>query len=556
MNSVLSLLMMLGLNMSVFAQVPEPYKELQFLSYTPNWVSVSEDETFQSVQQWDRYSRVLPCVQYYQPPAIIAGSHLYSALRTGTWDLEGFLLEKRNLQTGEIVWKKTHDMRNHSRQEAPFSLRINDAGELQLINYRRISPPDNPAFPGGFAGGGDASHLSIMEFDTASGDLVRHRHPASTDTTAAEIRQFYKYRTQLWHVDNDTFQWLTYHFDFKDKYPLSIGVYHSSFMHDGVMLRADSALHQYDTSAIALSDVGSEYDRRCFQYSSDSIYCINYIYSKSDQNKWFGRIDLYNQYLELLATRDVSDIIPFSKVNQLFHVSKDKILLYSTDYVSETDDRIISLDRDGNLNEVLYLKELIGHNSYSRTRVVENPHNDGLIIFSLDQINQKLYVLQSDGHGHLSLVRILETLLPSYVAYPTQVMFDSVNNNLVALLMHARFELVDDRYPVFHGNWAHWVSMPLDDFVDVTDQPTLVETDMSVYPNPTDRTFNIESDFQEGDQIKLFNTSGQLISMQYIDYVSTSVEVRFPDKTPAGVYIVKCFDRYRRLKATEKISLF
>ncbi|MCB0661874.1 MAG: hypothetical protein KDC24_03970 [Saprospiraceae bacterium] len=164
----------------LYAQTIGNFQSFSFEDITPVWTHFSYDSTLvghqisnpRAVVGFDGYSHVFTSSDIELEPLIHNG-YYYKVSRTlYDVDISGGLIEKIDLNTGKIVWKKSFDLRTSNNRE--FICRsIIKNGQLILFNLNIIT--EDPPFPipiVGVTGFRTEGVLKVRYYDLESSELI------------------------------------------------------------------------------------------------------------------------------------------------------------------------------------------------------------------------------------------------------------------------------------------------------------------------------------------------------------------------------------------------
>lgn len=105
--------------------------------------------------------------------------YVYTVFLTVLYDKGGYLLEKRDIKTGEVLWRYTYDHRNADTLELPFKLFVRD-GELHLFSMRALEPYpiENMLYKALF---GMPVVWSLTRFDIENGQPIHRSYVVDTN---------------------------------------------------------------------------------------------------------------------------------------------------------------------------------------------------------------------------------------------------------------------------------------------------------------------------------------------------------------------------------------
>jgi len=140
-------------------------------------------------------------IDIYFHDLIHDGQYVYSVFMTQIKFPRGYILEKRDIETGEVLWQYTYDHRNADTLELPIKLFIRN-GELHLFCVRAIQPYSAEYRLLNIFFTGIPMVWSMTKFDPETGQLIRRIY--STDKSAQVISSGLDYY-HIFEGPNDTY---------------------------------------------------------------------------------------------------------------------------------------------------------------------------------------------------------------------------------------------------------------------------------------------------------------------------------------------------------------
>ena len=158
------------------------YIPLEFVDLEPVWSHVSIDSTLinheikGSTATNDGYTHLSDFFDVGDQHIVHEG-FLYLITRAlYDIDIAGAMIEKIDIETGELVWKSTFDLRDSPRREFVYHAMIFE-DVLRLYNLSITSPTPEPIPVPIVALGSAEGYLKVREYDLLSGNLVTNTTP-------------------------------------------------------------------------------------------------------------------------------------------------------------------------------------------------------------------------------------------------------------------------------------------------------------------------------------------------------------------------------------------
>lgn len=183
-------------------------------------------------------------------------------------EVEGYLFEKIDLNSGKVIWKQTLDLRNNDHQEMPVFLQISEYNTIDVYSYRRILPNGQFLFFGFTNGETDPCILSKRSYDLDNGSLMATYFPDQNLTSTKIIyRPSRGAIKDIWPLNDTSYLYLS-----RDK-KLKIDYIH---LHSGQVLSSyqDTITmpKPYDESTRSIQPY-----RKMKMVSPDTIILLKYI---------------------------------------------------------------------------------------------------------------------------------------------------------------------------------------------------------------------------------------------------------------------------------------
>lgn len=162
---------LLLLHYFVYGQSPIlPYTKLQFENFFPLWSHITIDSSIIDNIKYDGRNHIFPL--HNKLEAIEKGGFVYTVDMAGLYGIEGGILQKRNLKTGDLIWKNVFDRRIFEYHEWPQKLWISQDGTINVLSFKSID--SYPATDLIFTLLQVPVTWSIRKYNSETGKLINH----------------------------------------------------------------------------------------------------------------------------------------------------------------------------------------------------------------------------------------------------------------------------------------------------------------------------------------------------------------------------------------------
>ena len=526
MNKIISLAFLIfGIPSFNLAQV-EDYKPLNFVNFEPDFISITMDETVVPDSTKDQYSFNLASFIVDNVEPVIDYPYMYTVIKTGYFDLEGYIVEKRDLTNGEILWNQPIDLRHIDRQESPGLLFLTNNAQLRLVNYRKIdAPPNHQIFPYLFALNGDESIISILDLDVENGNIISHDYPTSINDSVAMIQYSVQGLRSIFQIDENEYLYGEYKADGYN----SGGLYCMAKLNDFHYQNKDTLIAPLSSNVDSNSIFGFQHR---FYYHKDKLITINYENKLPNYDSWNCNIAIFDQDLNLEKINDISDLTyPYKNV-RIKHIDDNFVIVTGSHEISDSS-YIQSFNFEGELLETIQPYSPETNNEYEW--VVERLNDSyQLLMLGWDNENRRLDILKSDGYGNLVILKTLTLESDDYGVNPAELQ-QLENGDIICLLNHGKLEVDQFGRTIWKGNWQNWVKISAIDLGLVSMVDNFISEDIRLYPNPTTGIIKLPiSDMLQ--KVVVIDEYGRVHKNEPLHPFQTEIDVSF---LTSGVYIVQ-----------------
>lgn len=262
---------------------------LEFEDQVPLWTYISCDSSlidqpvlYLPFLNYDGYGQVF---SPYDPEKELPIADGYAYLVTPTWDYsdyDGALIEKINLETGELIWQSVFDHRTAEYRESVYRSVIEN-GELLICSIEIHA--DHIGTPA-IIFGSRLGYLKKRYYDLETGELLRETFPDTTASDIAAIRpKVYGGGGAISILSDDRVEVITVGNKFEIGYFLLIDT----------LDEAGLRLTETDTFAQNLNldwaDTGAQFDDKFVRDDEDNLYFLN-LYNPISQPDDFSSAQL------------------------------------------------------------------------------------------------------------------------------------------------------------------------------------------------------------------------------------------------------------------------
>lgn len=524
---------------SIFSQIAgNNYVPFNLEDTNIDWSHVSKDSTIDghliegSTATFDGYSHLR---QFYDLDRfrLIEEGYLYQIHRTMfDNDISGALIEKIDIETGELIWNIVYDQRTQERREFLSRAKIEN-GSLLLYNLLITTddpePIDWPVVALGWAEG----YLKIREYDLISGELI---HESIPDTSLSlKLIQNHSFDEAVMSIKDDFISVYTH--NWSDNGP--------SILIDSINL-SGQLINSTDTLYSLLGDLDwanswqADNHLMYIDEEEDKFYWMDF-YTKQPWSVDSTRANInvyHDNSIELIEVNfpDKHNVQTFSIID----VDSGRILL-KLFYPDETISYVL-LDEDGTF---FWKVDLV---------------SEGIRFIQVDDLSDFVLVTDggtTDGKSQINIMKYEDGNLEergkvvladeNYYMYPYEIQSVSDNEFLISVEYRENinpYPLQGSFRSIFKVDGKH---IGINPSVFTED----IENDMAninVFPNPFLNYFSFYSEKQKGN-MRLYSSSGHLLLSQKIEKGHNTA---ITSEISNGIYYLSL--QYEDFKITKAIS--
>lgn len=483
---------------------------------------------------------------------------LYSKGIAANGDSYGYMLEKMNIQNGELIWSFYNTFYNNdSCQEVYNSILFDNDLNIELLGAKRASiPPSNPDLFTMWDLGFDGSYLSIRSHDFSNGDLLKLIEGSdSLEFHGTLIQQFQSKNEQFWImpnaiIDTNTPNLIQHGFEFynvendltiSQNSPFDTVLYQTDDELTPMSIESHMPLLQIDSSIFVGIVFQDRYDPAIFK--SQIIWM-----EVSHDNK-----------VNVLKRLNIEDIIPWTfqtLVFSRFQTNNDQIYfnhIYFNDVYQKYMAYMLWLDKEGHVKNMIS-EPIYDNHIYQFLRVI-HANNENSICMGLPS---------KTGRNGVDFIRIkANSDSLEYISSLTSVKNDeSFTNNMTI------YQLFDDGKFILGSqtsrtnteiekSWSTYYCFQAEDLkIDFIDeQNSVVLNDWKIFPNPVSNELYLNLGELDGQsfEILIINENGLIIKRKISDSSKIrSINVR---DIKSGKYFVVIKNSGNTLFKTKKILI-
>jgi len=506
------------------SELPQkPYHPLNFVDLNPLWYKVNYDPSYIS-DSCDGYN-------YFFTPTdvndLIEENFIFSIYHTyGKMELfTGTYLIKRDLQTGELLWRRHFGAPEDERQELGRLIYLNEDKNIVVISQLK---PD-PYGVNYILFGHPNMMISKRIYDFDTGDLMYMNHPDYNDTTAlttdfnyfqpstafyfdiGQIKYFELKRLEdgnIYHVNANINETSKKDIQFKKLKVIKDGSFINAvkIKDDRYLLVELSNQTKQVIFRYVNGDLELQHEYKSDSISSDNIYWLTFG-EKSDDNNYFlfyNRLPrdtvTYRYPYEILIFDDKANLLKKIPVNEKYGRNIEVI-----DWIDLNTIKMFGTRNYRDTNNNLYITlDLLQSDAWSNVKVKKSYFPTDSLRFAIDMKSYNL------GDGKL----LLKMREGSYHKSGASYVADHEAKATSMMLLDI-------------------ASLGISGVVTEDEQDTKVE----ISPNPASDNLGIRFDKSYTGIVEVFNVAGQRL---YDVVVSESAYISIDTQSfVAGAYIIK-----------------
>jgi len=463
----------------------------------------------------------------------------------------GYILERLNIRTGEILWQNYSTYYNGGLQDHYKNLFVRPDGGLEMAGIKRHGPYLNTGFAYWNTGGGKSNFVRKV-FDYESGELeqtiigqdsIDFIIPSYLNHYAVEVDSMYFVAELTGKQSNGS---IGYGVDF----------YVLNEKHNLVdSLPVGSILYETSDSVNVFSFGQPQF----LEYLDDStmVTLIFQDWGEIGKTKaqliWFNIKDVYN--IQVIKRLNIESLIPgyfqsmiyfrFDVENELIYISHH----YPDESMEQYWSYLICLDRNGELVHHIIKCESENHNYQALRLIYSNAEYDYFAAFKSYTNRDGFDILKLNrGSNELQFVNSLTSAYPGE-EFTRQMEVSRVYNDGIFIIGAYTLKegLIQNSAVKYYAFDAKDLGM---DILSRQEGANLDHT-LVAYPNPTQGSIILDFGMQISGHIRLVNSLGvQMDSYTFYNLDKYSLNLAH---VPSGIYYVVIIEDAKSLSRTVKI---
>ncbi len=498
------------------------YVAIGFEDITPAWRHLTIDSTIIG------YTDTAGFRQTFYPDGMehlsveegsfVNGNYLYSLVKSRIdRDVSGAIIEKIDLETGELKWKIIEDLRTLTHREEIFQAGIVDE-KFVIYGFRDAQADSIYTDIANFERQLEGVYFR-KEYDLITGEKLLDYTPSDEDTLIQSIQKTRDFAYTSFFLDSlVTFQDKR-NFEVGKGFNLTRTVYDSN----GYLKTKEDTVVAGRFSDRLLLD-GIIQDRPRFTFTPENTYLyIEHYYPKEDVNHSFeGILTEYDKDFNRLREVDVKTFgfTEFSHL-EVFEVTSDRILLHGCSDLTlgfnqwPCEEFYLLLDRSFNLISRFY----IANNQLDLQRTLRRHVGivgDRVYVFNpiFEDVGPSyLELYRSNELGTLDLLKRVSLTTSEWVGFVDKF-FVLEDGDILMRFTHSCFVNGDKK------SWhPEWFRIDTADFLGTTSTDEVSVSDaysITISPNPAEEQLTLELDEAREGKIEIRDMTGRLMMSQNI----------------------------------------
>ncbi len=488
-----------------------------------DWYHQSFDPTFDDTTSlWSQGHDHFYIWRHYH--SVTHKGYLYNAYPTFIkyHDVEGALVEKIDITTGELIWQQTFDLRNNDAQEIVAYMHVNDEEHLEIGSYRRIGVPEKSPFFFGFTYSEiDKCVLSIRKYRLEDGQMVSYNYP---NPTASGVQHISK-RTTVGNIvqsrDDSTYWSLS-----ESRTSLSLDLIDKR---NGISLQS-SEISKSTESPYDTLKYGIESNFKNLFLGSDTLVRLNMIHGRGDSIDNQATLNIYTNNLTELRKFNIQKHLQGTfRVIHLEHIDHKYITLKVIRSPSSVNEYLIF---DWNGNVIQNKQIVIGTQIYAFTVLKPMEVHGEFLIAAIPSMNLAIEFLHLDAAGNLT-IRNRVNYIDDKAMTPREILYwedDTMLMSMSAGYFERNTFNVDCPY----------ITTKIDMQLYTSSHETENVMHTKPYPNPSSGPFTLDISVSSGNaDIRIYDMQGRNVYVQHD--VTDGVTTIDLSSLIVGTYIYKVF---------------
>ncbi len=457
-------------------------------------------------------------------------------------EIEGYLLEKIDINTGQLVWQSTLDLRNNDHQEMPAFLKISENNTIDVYSYRRILPNGQFLYFGFTNGETDPCILSKRSYSLSNGSLISIFFPdQNLSTTKIIYRPSRGSIKDIWPLNDTSYLYLSRDKKIKIDYiHLYSGKILSSYQDTITMPKP------YDETTRSIQSY-----RKMKIVSPDTIILLKYIrpflFDTLDHQ---ATIDIYDRQLRKVNSLNIENLVGHYVDIFMYDADERYIYLIVERQNSQTDKKPVEyliFDYEGNLISNPLMQHEGKNISFSQI-YPKQEFGSFLIVGKLDSNNSLSFFQLSNLNllTKVTEVKILQdwSLTSSYTFALSagDILLNGASGTFDGLTFYTscQYNLIKLSYE----------KLGLSSIFD----KNISSYQVNSYPNPSTGMLTIDlRHLSDKSTIRIFDINGRNVYVEY-DITPSEASINLSSLQPAQ-YVYKVYQGSRQVAVGQWIKL-
>lgn len=464
-------------------------------------------------------------INMYPVETIVEEDFIIAIDRIIYYQPSGSMIQKIDIETGEVVWTSSYDFRDTGENE--YVIKAEIVGDNLMLYGIAV----NHDFEIEIAQRGV---LFTRTYNLETGELIRHTMADKNDTRVFEDNYALEYRKEFDRIGKDTFEILEYNFE--DNRPIVI---RNKMSLDGIPFLSDTIVGVMEAGT--LSNQRQIEDFKLHRISKDSIVFIECFEPEDDLSpESFFIMHLVNSDFEPYYTRTYDRSI-LGDFNGIFIEDANHSHMRLRTYFPDTRHFIL----DTKTGEILGARfEDERFDDFRQWDIQETKMTDSLEIIAVI-INKFGNGIDSEEEGELEFVystpekdSTTNYLVPTkdrYYMFPNEVIL-LPDKDVLLRMRESRWAVSGGYLPGF------WSYMRIDskELLGVTSTKEITKLpSFSISPNPSSNFVNITYPSVFKGRVLIYNTEGYLVAKFNCNNDSIILDI---SDLPSGFYTIRSME--------------
>ncbi|HEB61518.1 MAG TPA: T9SS type A sorting domain-containing protein [Bacteroidetes bacterium] len=542
---------------NLFSQVKIfPFRKLEFKNFTPKWIHVTSDSSLINISKnLDGFNHLALVRVSEEPLSFINDNYLYNVL-VSAFDggINGSLIEKIDIQSGERIWMNHFDLRTTDRIEQPVKAFLTQDNQLEIVNFRVTEEVD----PIIYSIGGGRVQTSIRKIDISNGMEHSHIYSPVIDSTLHIISENYRLPNPIKKIDSNAYvhTYFSYGF-FNEQIGLPLDrYYYISILMDSLGETKDT-LYRIDPSIPFRQNATVIFGGIRHINSDTSIMLMGSYIPGSAKKSLISSLMMVDNNGKILRRFNLNDeILPYitSTTNVYYGIaySDDDFIVIVSKIDNERHFFIFDLKKTSMVNSFSLSDSSEKSIEYISPKLLRLKGSSFLVAATKYDFNDnprkyKLEFLKCSQNEDIQIIKSFsfkegEALVPLYL-------YQLENSDIVLSGTHSidsTFVVNDITKTRPFGNWLNTVYFSKEE-INLNTSIENIETkfDFKVFPNPAMNKLNLQLDEALTGTVHIYNNLGEKMLLKALkNKKHMSIDVSNFSK---GIYFVNLISEHGQI---------